>query len=130
MATAVEEIVKVKSALTWFEIPCGDLDRAQQFYETVLETSLKRGDAGDVMCVFPASREGVAGALVKRPFMKPSPDGALVYLNCGGMLDEALRRVGPAGGLILMPKTPVPGGFGHFACVRDSEGNHVGLHQH
>jgi uncharacterized protein len=24
----------------------------------------------------------------------------------------------------------VPGGHGYFACVRDSEGNHIGLHSH
>jgi predicted enzyme related to lactoylglutathione lyase len=54
----------------------------------------------------------------------------MVYLNCDGELDSVLSRVPKAGGLVLMPKTPVPGGHGHFACLRDSEGNHIGLHSH
>jgi uncharacterized protein len=29
--------------------------------------------------------------------------------------------------LILMPRTPIPG-HGAFACLKDSEGNHIGLH--
>jgi predicted enzyme related to lactoylglutathione lyase len=68
--------------------------------------------------------------LVKRSFRRPGRGGALVYLNCDGILDAVLARVRQAGGLILMPKTPVPGGHGYFACLRDSEGNHIGLHSH
>ena len=44
------------------------------------------------------------------------------------MLDEVIARVSDAGGLVLMPKTEIPGGYGYFACLRDTEGNHVGLH--
>jgi predicted enzyme related to lactoylglutathione lyase len=29
---------------------------------------------------------------------------------------------------VLVPRTEIPGGFGYFACLQDSEGNHVGLH--
>jgi predicted enzyme related to lactoylglutathione lyase len=43
-------------------------------------------------------------------------------------LDGTIARVPGAGGKILMKRTPVPGGFGAFACFKDSEGNHVGIH--
>jgi predicted enzyme related to lactoylglutathione lyase len=86
------------------------------------------GDAGDVMCVFPAERGGVSGALVKRASQQPSSSGTMVYLNCDGELDGTIARVPGAGGKILMKRTPVPGGFGAFACFKDSEGNHVGIH--
>lgn len=122
---------QLKSAAAWFEIPCADLDRAKRFYETILGVNMKKddfGDEGDVMCVFPAARDGVAGALVKRPFQLPSSAGTMIYLNCDGELDGTIARVPGAGGTILIKRTPVPGGFGAYACLKDSEGNHVGLH--
>jgi predicted enzyme related to lactoylglutathione lyase len=120
-----------RSALAWFEIPCADLDRGQKFYETLLGIGMKQedfGDPNDVMCVFPAERPGIAGALVKRAFQRPSDQGTMIYLSCDGVLDETIGRVAGAGGSVIVPKTQISGGFGHFACIRDSEGNHVGLH--
>jgi uncharacterized protein len=122
---------QLKAAAAWFEIPCADLDRAKHFYETILGCRMKKddfGDEGDVMCVFPAEAGKVTGALVKRPFQQPSSNGTMIYLNCDGELDGTIARVPGAGGRILMKRTPVPGGFGSFACLMDSEGNHVGLH--
>jgi predicted enzyme related to lactoylglutathione lyase len=82
------------------------------------------------MAIFSSEETGANGNLVKRPFRKPGRGGTMVYLNCNGELDTVLARVPKAGGLVLMPKTPVPGGHGHFACLRDSEGNHIGLHSY
>ena len=117
-----------KSGAVWFEIPCADLDRAARFYETIMGRGLKKEGAEDTVRVFPADNGAVTGALVKRTFRKPGSAGTMVYLNCDGELDAVISRVMDAGGLILMPRTPVPGGYGAFACVKDSEGNHVGLH--
>ena len=120
-----------QNAINWFEIPCADLDRATTFYETLLDTKLYRENREDPMAVFGHSTEsGTGGTLVKRKFRKPGGQGAMVYLNCDGNLDDVLARVPSAGGLILMSKTAVPGGHGHFACFRDTEGNHIGLHSH
>ncbi|WP_348269812.1 VOC family protein [Edaphobacter paludis] len=123
-----------QNAINWFEIPCADLDRATTFYETLLGAKMQReniGDnnIGDSMAIFPAEQTGTSGTLVKRRFQKPGA-GTMVYLNCDGDLDDVLARVPKAGGLVLMPKTEVPGGYGHFACLRDTEGNHIGLHSH
>ncbi len=117
-------------AANWFEIPATNLDRAAAFYEALLATKLHRGVYGDPMAVFPSEPKGVGGALVLRPKHEPATAGALVYLNADGVLDEALARTEQLGGAILVPATPVPGGFGMFACIRDCEGNHVGLHAH
>jgi len=117
-------------AINWFEIPCEDLDRAANFYETILGTPMQRDFSETPMAFFSSERSGTGGTLVKRPFQKPGRGGPMVYLNCDGELDSVLSRVSVAGGLVLMPKTPVPGGYGHFACLRDSEGNHIGLHSH
>ncbi|WP_263382892.1 VOC family protein [Granulicella arctica] len=117
-----------RTAIHWFEIQCADLDRATTFYETLLGTKLKRETFGDPMAIFPYDSGGTGGTLVKRSMQRPGPMGTMIYLNCNGQLDEAIARVPAAGGLILQPKTEIVGGFGYFACMRDSEGNHVGLH--
>jgi predicted enzyme related to lactoylglutathione lyase len=118
-----------KGAINWFEIPCEDLDRATTFYETVLGEKMLRSQNGKAMSIFAASERGTGGTLVERKFQKPGA-GTMVFLNCDGDLDAIIGRVSSAGGLILMPKTEVPGGYGHFACLRDTEGNHIGLHSH
>jgi predicted enzyme related to lactoylglutathione lyase len=117
-----------QAAIQWFEIHCEDLDRATNFYETLLDNKLIRHTAGDPMAVFPYANGGTGGTLVKRAMQKPGPMGTLVYLNCNGKLDEVIARVSAAGGLILKSKTEIEGGFGSYACIRDTEGNHVGLH--
>jgi predicted enzyme related to lactoylglutathione lyase len=119
-----------QNAINWFEIPCEDFDRATTFYETILAVPMHRDTTEAPMAFFSSERTGTGGTLVKRPFQKPGRAGTMVYLNCDGELDAVLSRVPVAGGLVLMPKTPVPGGHGHFACLRDSEGNHIGLHSH
>jgi len=124
----MEEKKVKKDSLTWFEIPTADLDRATTFYETVMGTKLRREVFGYPLAMFPASREGVTGALVFAPERKPGPAGTMVYLNCQGELDAAAGRVKSAGGEVLVPVTAVPGGFGRYALIRDSEGNHVSLH--
>ena len=117
-------------AINWFEIPCADLDRATTFYETLLGAKMQRENIGVPMSLFPVDETGTGGTLVKRVFQKPGANGPMVYLNCDGDLDAALARVPQAGGLVLMPKTEVPGGYGHFFGLRYTEGNHIGLHSH
>jgi predicted enzyme related to lactoylglutathione lyase len=116
------------NSLTWFEIPTSDLDRATAFYEKVMGAELRREVFGYPLAMFPANPDGVTGALVAAPGRKPGPGGTMVYLNCCGDLDAAAGRVEAAGGTVLVPVTAVPGGFGRFSLIEDSEGNHVSLH--
>ncbi len=117
-------------AINWFEIPCEDLDRATTFYEKLLGTKMHRENGGDPMAIFASQPKGTGGTLVKKAMQKPGRAGTMVYLNCDGDLDGVISRIPEAGGLVLLPKTEVPGGYGYFACIRDSEGNHIGLHSH
>lgn len=114
------------NAITWFEIPTTDLERATKFYETVLDVQLI--PYGDASKVFPRGEEGVSGCLVYREVSKPSTDGTTVFLNADGKLDVSVKRAEEMGAKITVPRTEIPGGFGFFACLIDSEGNHVGLH--
>ena len=126
-----EQRAKRTSAVAWFEIPSRDLSRAKRFYETILECTMQSEEFAHMeeeICIFPAEQTGVSGALVRRNFQRPGSEGTMVYLSCDGKLDAVLSKVTAAGGRVIVPRTPVPGGHGAFACMRDSEGNHVGLH--
>lgn len=118
----------MKSALSWFEIPTKNIERAAAFYEKVLATTLKHEDFfGTRMAVFPATDPGVGGALVQDAKRQPARGGTVVYLDATGMLDAAIERVQAAGGEILLPKTSI-GPMGAIALLADTEGNVVGLH--
>jgi predicted enzyme related to lactoylglutathione lyase len=54
----------------------------------------------------------------------------LIYLNADGVLDAAVTRVPKIGGSVLVPVTVIPGGFGRYAVLRDTEGNRIALHEH
>ncbi|GAB4511950.1 MAG: VOC family protein [Anaerolineae bacterium] len=119
------------SALTWFEIATTDLDRAANFYSTVLDKPLRREDFGGIPHgIFPydPATNGIGGALVLDPQRTPSAEGAVIYLHIDSeaALDTALRRVGENGGRVLMPKTHI-GDPGFIALILDTEGNRIGL---
>ena len=114
------------NAITWFEIATTDLDRATKFYETVLDVPLI--PYGESSMVFPRGEDGVSGCLVYREVSKPSADGTIIFLNADGKLDVSVKRAEGLGAKITVPRTEIPGGFGFFACLIDSEGNQVGLH--
>lgn len=116
------------NAITWFEIPVSDIDRARGFYENLLESKLIPYPGDEPTFIFPAKQNGVAGCIVERPQQKPVADGTLIYLNADGQLNAAVDRATSVGSTVLVPRTEIPGGFGFYACITDSEGNHVGLH--
>ena len=116
------------NAITWFEVPTTDIKRAVGFYETLLDKKLIQFPGEEACFIFPHGEDAVAGALIHRPNHKPASDGSMVYLNVDGELDNVLARAHSIAGAVQLPKTQIPGGYGYYACVLDSEGNHIGLH--
>src|SRR5262245_47669479 len=115
------------SVPAWFEIPAQDLERASKFYESVLDTRLKREEQGSIrMATFPHDKALPSGALVKADGYRPTEQGSVVYLNVDD-IRPALAKVPKAGGTVLQPATKLPDQSGEFAQIRDSEGNRVGL---
>jgi predicted enzyme related to lactoylglutathione lyase len=87
-----------KNALSWFEIPAADLDRATKFYETIFGITLQAIDFPNIsMRMFPLEdTAGVGGAIVDSGgFHKPSAtDGPLLYLNANPDVQRVLDKGG------------------------------------
>jgi predicted enzyme related to lactoylglutathione lyase len=121
-----------KHAVSWFEIPATDINRAQAFYEAIFDIKLTPMDMPQLqMRLFPIeSPMNVGGAICKAEgFYKPSADsGPLVYLNGNPDVQNVLDRIEAAGGKILIPKTQISPEYGYMAAFLDTEGNRVALH--
>jgi len=121
------------NAISWFEIPTQDIDRAANFYEAIFNVSLIPLDLQQLkMRMFPVQDpgKGVGGALCyNKEFYKPSAtDGPLIYLNGNPDVQNILDKVEPAGGKIVVPKTQISPEYGYMAVFIDTEGNRVALH--
>lgn len=121
------------SAISWFEIPATDIDRAQLFYETIFQIKMSPMDFGGVkMRLFPLDdpMKGIGGSLIDTGgFHKPSAtDGPLIYLNGNPDLQIILDRVEAAGGIIMVPKKEISPDYGSMAIFTDTEGNRIALH--
>ena len=125
--------MRFKNAISWFEIPATDLDRAQKFYETIFQVTLTPLDFPNIqMRMFPLDdpMNGVGGSICKSvDFYKPSAtDGPLIYLNGNPDVQQILDRIEEAGGKILVPKTEISPEYGYMAVFLDTEGNRIALH--
>ena len=121
------------NAISWFEIPATDIERAQQFYETVFQIKMQPMDFQSTkMRMFPIDdpMKGIGGTLIDSGgFHKPSAtDGPLIYLNGNPNVQIFLDRVEAAGGKIMVPKTEISPEYGYMAVFLDTEGNRIALH--
>ena len=75
----------MNTAITWFEIPATNLNRAANFYAQVVDKELIRETSGPhEMAVFPYERaSGIGGCVVSMDTLKPSTTGSVVYLYVG-----------------------------------------------
>ena len=119
----------MSNAISWFELPTTNFQRAMKFYGELLDAELQPMEMeGMQMGFFPYSTDGgVGGCITYGNGNKPNAEGSLVYLNGGEDLSTPLARVEKAGGQVIMPKTHI-GENGYIAMFMDSEGNRVALH--
>jgi len=118
----------LKHYISWFEIPVINFQQALDFYNTIYSIDMEVTVHQEyTMAFFPADK-GIGGALVSGPASLPSEKGPLLYLNGGKDLNTILKKVDPAGGRVIMPKTLINEESGYFAIFLDSEGNKLALH--
>lgn len=118
------------NAIGWFDLYVDDMERAAQFYETVLQQRLEPIDdpTGEtLMRAFPTDlgAYGAGGAIVKSRHGRPGPGGTMVYFSVQDCASEQ-ARVAQAGGKVLRPKFSI-GQFGWVTLCMDTEGNVFGL---
>ncbi|MCF7825314.1 MAG: VOC family protein [Candidatus Marinimicrobia bacterium] len=121
---------RTNNVVGWFEIYVSDMDRAVNFYKSVLDCSefTDFSFGKEQLMGFPSVEDGLysAGALVKADGWSPGKGGTLVYFNstdCG--VEE--RRVAENGGKVIQSKHAI-GEFGFICIIEDTEGNMVGIH--
>ena len=123
----------MQNAISWFEIPTTDINRAQQFYENIFGITMIPMDMPSIkMRMFPLDdmMTQVGGALGDSGgFHKTfATDGPLIYLNANPDVQHVLDKVVAAGGSIMVPKTEISPDYGFMAVFMDTEGNRVALH--
>src|SRR5207244_1849194 len=122
-----------KNAISWFEIPTTDLNRAQQFYETVFDITMIPMETDNFkMRMFPIEdpMTGIGGCLIHTDcyHIPYATDGPLIYLIVISNVKLVLDKVETAGGKVVVPKTQISPEYGYMAVFIDSEGNRIGLH--
>lgn len=124
-----------KNAISWFEIPSLNLEKAQQFYESMLQIKMQLMTIEPNECAFfpfDEDGEGVGGAIICGPtapvMASRTHPGVLIYLYSEHSIEVLLERAAAAGGSVAMPRTELPPGMGFMASILDLDGNIVGLH--
>lgn len=120
----------IKHAISWFEIPVTNFDRAKKFYSAIFNYEMPETTMGSVRMGFLLYEQGkgVGGAICYGKDYEPSQKGTIPYLSAGSDLNNVLNRVENAGGKIVVPKTEIGENYGYFAYFIDPEGNKIGLH--
>lgn len=122
--------------VNWFEIYVQDMNRAQKFYENVLQIQMQQmtdpTSESMNMVGFPMTgREeemlpGSSGSLVKMEGVPSGGNSTIIYFTCEDCANEE-SRVEAAGGKIFKPKMSI-GEYGFMSLIIDTEGNMIGLH--
>ena len=119
-----------KNAISWFEIPVRNFEKAKLFYQTIFNFDMPEMQMGPnrMGILLHDQGAGVGGAIVAGEWYEPAAQGTMVYLTADPDLADVLGRIEKAGGSILVPKTNIGETLGYFAIFKDVEGNRVGLH--
>jgi predicted enzyme related to lactoylglutathione lyase len=115
--------------LAYFEVPAGDLKRAKQFYEGLLQWEFTKAENPDIKMEYWMINTGpVEEGTVNMGgiYLRPGPmTGILTYIKVA-QIDRVLEKVEKLGGRIVNPKMSVKG-VGVMATILDTEGNMVSL---
>ena len=113
------------NTILWLDIAVIDLDRAINFYQSVMNVELRDGRPSTRSATLQLSNQGSGLTLIEVSELLP---GSLTpYLNCHDRLEQALSQVTLNGGTILQDKHSMEP-FGYRAVILDSEGNRIALH--
>lgn len=113
--------------LTHFEIPAKDIKRAQKFYGGLFDWSFQMIEEMNYLMFQTTNADGKnagSGGILERQNEKHTITN---YFNVTS-IDETAAKVTKLGGVIIVPKTPIPG-MGWFTHFMDTEGNVIAIFQ-
>jgi predicted enzyme related to lactoylglutathione lyase len=117
------------NTVVWVDIPVADMDRARNFYGTVLQTDIALMEGQDSVALLPMEPGEASGDLVKSDTMQPGAPGCTIYLDSKGDPEGMIERAVAAGGQLAMPVTEMGEMVGSIGFFIDSEGNRIGVHR-
>ena len=108
----------------YFEIPADDVDRALGFYSSAFgwESTQFSSETPYYFVKTGSEEPGIDGGIMKK-FADGQPVTNIIQVE---EIDSAIARIEAAGGLVVVPKFPVPG-LGWKAFFKDTEGNIFGV---
>ncbi|WP_108812406.1 VOC family protein [Sphingorhabdus sp. Alg231-15] len=115
-----------QNRLVWTEIPVTNLERASNFYETLLEAPLTKNEAGpQPIMMLPYEGENASSGHLYEGKPATEGDGITAHLAVDGYLDDAMKRVKKGGGEVVSEVILIPAGS--FFYAKDTEGNSLGI---
>ncbi|MDP2388193.1 MAG: VOC family protein [Bacteroidota bacterium] len=109
-----------------FEIPCNEPEKTIEFFKTAFGWNFQKFGAEEYWIALSgdATTPGINGAIMK----KKDPNQPIVNSINVANLDESIKNIEKAGGLIVVPKMPIPT-VGWLAYFKDPDGNIHGVYQ-
>lgn len=120
-------MAKRKSPVVWFELPVEDFARAQAFYRALFGWSFTETAAGGDPYRLIDAGDGIDGGLSLRPAgAHPTGVGPLIYVQVADV-EATILKARRLGGALARPVSFLSRETGVVACIRDPDGNTVGL---
>jgi len=122
---------EMMSRVVHFEIHADEPERAATFYKSVFGWEIKKWEGPIDYWLVTTGKDtepGIDGAIVKRQGDK-HPGMAVIGYVCTVQVDDldtTIEKATEAGGLVALPKGPIPG-VGYIAYFLDTEGNVFGI---
>lgn len=109
-----------------FEIPCNDPEKTMTFFKEVFNWKFQQFGTEEYWTATTGDENspGINGGLMK----KRDPNQPIVNSIEVENLDEQIKKIESAGGLIVVPKTAIPT-VGWMAYFKDPDGNIHGIFQ-
>jgi predicted enzyme related to lactoylglutathione lyase len=118
------ELVNGHGLLSLTQLNTNDIDRATEFYSQLFGWRVEQTGDTEVPYWGIYIGDALNAGMMELPPGQPMPPHWLVYFGHDD-LDAAAEQIGAAGGTVLVPRTPVPGG--EFLVGQDAQGAVFGL---
>lgn len=110
-----------------FEIPCDDPQKTMNFFTEVFGWKFQQFGTEDYWSVQTGedNSPGINGGLMKKKNQHQPVANSIDVVN----MDAYLIKIENAGGMIVVPKMPIPA-LGWLAYFKDPDGNIHGVYEH